>query len=118
MSFADLAHHLLEADRWMFRKLEDPSLRSMDGAPGEAGFESRDDYLELLAELERSGEERAAMLAELTEAQLEESIPDDRFGGEVTVWWVIVRGSLDHEAHHRGQIATYLRLLAGERAEQ
>ena len=27
------------------------------------------------------------------------------------MWWIIVRGNLDHETHHRGQIAAYLRML-------
>jgi uncharacterized damage-inducible protein DinB len=35
---------------------------------------------------------------------------DSRFG-EVTVWWVIVRGNLDHEIHHRGFIGAYLKML-------
>jgi uncharacterized damage-inducible protein DinB len=36
---------------------------------------------------------------------------DDRFGCQVSVWWVIVRGNLEHEAQHRGQVASYLRIL-------
>ena len=38
-------------------------------------------------------------------------MPDDRFGGDVSLWWVVVRGNLDHEAHHRGQLATLLRII-------
>ena len=37
-------------------------------------------------------------------------IPDERFGGNVSVWWILLRGNLDHEIHTRGQIALYLTL--------
>jgi uncharacterized damage-inducible protein DinB len=43
---------------------------------------------------------------------------DDRFGGEVTLWWTIVRGNLEHEAHHRGQIAVYLRIVNDVKPER
>ncbi|MEE8139242.1 MAG: DinB family protein [Thermoanaerobaculia bacterium] len=56
----------------------------------------------------------AEMIAEMTDRELEKRLPDQRFGGEVSVWWVIVWGNLDHETHHRGQIATYLRALAAD----
>ena len=114
MSFADLAHHLIEADRWLFRKLRAPDLTGMVGEAGEAGQVDRTMYLELLGELERLGEERAAWLSQLTDGALDETIPDDRFGGMVSAWWVIVRGNLDHEAHHRGQVAAYLRAVSSQ----
>jgi len=109
MSFADLARHLIDADEWLFRKLEDRTLEPMVGSAGIAGEPTRADYLDLLAELEETGRRRSGLIAGLSPAQLAEPIFDRRFGGEVTVWWVIVRGNLDHEVHHRGQIATYLR---------
>jgi uncharacterized damage-inducible protein DinB len=31
---------------------------------------------------------------------------------EVTIWWIIVRGNLDHETHHRGQLSVYLKPLS------
>jgi uncharacterized damage-inducible protein DinB len=60
--------------------------------------------------LRQSGEQRARLLLTLTDSFLDSPMSDDRFG-EVTVWWVIVRGNLDHEAHHRGQLALYLRII-------
>lgn len=113
MSFADLAHHLIDADEWLFRKLAERALEPMVGRAGEAGEATRDRYMEMLARLEQTGRQRADLIAGLSAEQLAEPIFDRRFGGEVTVWWVIVRGNLDHEVHHRGQIATYLR-MAGE----
>ncbi len=110
MSFADLAHHLIDADEWLFRKLAERTLEPMVGHAGEAGEASRGRYLQMLARLEETGRQRAELIAGLSPDQLAEPIFDRRFGGEVTVWWVIVRGNLDHEIHHRGQIAVYLRL--------
>jgi len=110
MSFADLAKHLIDADEWLFRKLEDRALEPMVGHAGIAGEVSRAGYLDLLARLEATGRQRSDLIAGLSPAQLAEPIFDRRFGGEVTVWWVIVRGNLDHEIHHRGQLAAYLRI--------
>ena len=115
MSFADLAHHLIDADEWLFRKLAERALEPMVGHAREAGEVTRDRYLEILARLEETGRQRSDLIAGMSPAQLAEPIFDRRFGGEVTVWWVIVRGNLDHEIHHRGQIATYLRMVEGKR---
>jgi uncharacterized damage-inducible protein DinB len=110
MSFADQAQHLIDADEWLFRKLEDRALEPMVGHAGEAGEVTRTEYLDLLARLEQTGRQRSDLIAGLSSDQLAEPILDWRFGGGVTVWWVIVRGNLDHEVHHRGQIAAYLRV--------
>lgn len=110
MSFADLACHLLEADQWLFKKLLEPALRPMRARAGCAELGSHTEYGELLDRLEQSGEQRSDVIRSLSREKLLEPIHDERFGGAVTVWWVIVRGNLDHEAHHRGQIAAYLRI--------
>lgn len=110
MSFADLAQHLIVADEWLFRKLDECALEPMVGHAGEADEVTRGRYLEMLARLEETGRQRDGLIAGLSADQLAEPIFDRRFGGEVTVWWVIVRGNLDHEIHHRGQIAAYLRM--------
>jgi len=110
LSFADLAHHLLVADRWLFQKLDDPELGPMTARVGE-GPSGRDAFLQALEELQITGRQRAELLGALSADRFEERIPDARFGGEVTVWWLIVRGNLDHEIHHRGQIAVYLSVL-------
>jgi uncharacterized damage-inducible protein DinB len=112
MTFAEIAHHIAEADSWLFRKLEDPTLSKMTEKPGEAAAVTREEFQELVTKLRRSGEQRATLLSTLTDSALDSPIFDDRFG-DVTVWWVIVRGNLDHEAHHRGQLAVYLRLMQG-----
>jgi len=82
----------------------------MVGEAGEAGEATPEEFQELVTKLRQSGEQRAKLLSTMTDSYLTSPIFDDRFG-DVTVWWVIVRGNLDHEAHHRGQLAVYLRIL-------
>jgi uncharacterized damage-inducible protein DinB len=109
MSFADVAFHLIEADQWLFDKLADPSRPPVVGRARTTDISAPDQYAALCANLKAIGGRRAAFLKSLSPAQLEATVPDQRFGGLVTVWWVIVRGNLDHEIHHRGQVAAWLR---------
>jgi uncharacterized damage-inducible protein DinB len=109
MSFADVAFHLIEADQWLFRKLTEPALPPMVGRAGTTYISTREQFTALCDNLEGSGQRRAAVLESLSPAQLEATVLDQRFGGVVTFWWVVVRGNLDHEVHHRGQIAAWLR---------
>lgn len=110
MSFADLAQHLVDADEWLFRKLKDPGLQPIQGRPGLVRIGRRDDYLRLIARLNQTGEERRALIESLASDMWNHEIPDERFGGNVSVWWILLRGNLDHEIHTRGQIALYLTL--------
>jgi uncharacterized damage-inducible protein DinB len=110
MTFADIAHHIGEADQWLFQKLDDPTLSKMAGKGGEAAHVTAKGFEDLVTRLRQFGEQRAKLLSTLADSFLDSPMFDDRFGN-VTVWWVIVRGNLDHEAHHRGQLALYLRLI-------
>ena len=111
MSFADLAVHIAEADRWLFRKLQNHDLSPMVGQAGQVQVKTRAEFDSLIDQLDELGKERAELLERMEESQLRKELLDERFEGNVTVWWLIIRGNLDHEAHHRGQIATYLRLV-------
>ena len=102
MSFADLAQHLIDADTWLFEKLRNPDLAPMVGRAGIAGSPGAAEYSDLQDRLRATGIQRADLIRALTIERLETPIPDARFGGIVSVWWVVVRGSLDHEVHHRG----------------
>lgn len=110
MSFAEIAQHILDADLWLFRKLEIRTLQPMYGIAGTVHITTRQEYLGILTRLEQSGRQRSELIQSLSHEQMAEQILDQRFGGEVSVWWVIVRGNLDHEIHHRGQLAAYLRI--------
>ena len=115
MSIAEQAKHLIDADNWLFAKLENPGLKSMLGEAYSFTCESREKYEEFLDELVDSGKTRDALLSSITEAALQEKIYDDRFNGEVSVWWLIMRGNIDHEIHHRGQLAACIRFLTDEK---
>jgi uncharacterized damage-inducible protein DinB len=111
MSVAGTAAHLRDADRWLFEKLKTPDLPSMTAQANASRPPARAAYDELLRELDQLGQQRAALLRQLTSDCLAAVMPDDRFGGTASVWWIIVRGNLDHEIHHRGQLAAYLTLI-------
>ena len=110
MSIAGIAQHIVDADLWLFMKLEDPTLQAMKGCTDANSVPSHQEFLAILSNLERTGERRSALIQQLTPSLLTRQMPDERFGGEVSVWWEIVRGNLDHEVHHRGQLAAYLRI--------
>lgn len=111
MSFADIAQHLIDADNWLFEKLGIKNLKPMVGRANLVEIKGRSQYDVLLGELEKIGDRRSTMLDKITDEELSEMIYDDRFGGEVSAWWIIMRGCLDHEIHHRGQISAYLRAI-------
>ncbi len=111
MSSADIAYHLIQTDDWLFKKIELKDLESIKGDTGTVEIKTRDNYLELIEELNNSGKKRVGFILSLDDKLFQEKIYDDRFGKEVSVWWIIVRGNLDHEIHHRGQLSSYLRAI-------
>jgi uncharacterized damage-inducible protein DinB len=112
MSFADMAQHLIDADEWLFKKLEIKNIEPIKGQAGLIKIVNRRQYDELLEKLNQIGKRRMAMLETIGEETFSEMIYDARFECEVTVWWIIVRGNIDHETYHRGQIAAYLRVCS------
>ncbi len=113
--FADIAQHLIDADNWLFHKLQTPELPSLQGQAGLVDVPNRAVFDGLVEKLREIGERRKIFIESLTEDDLSRRIFDSRFGGEVEVWWIIARGNLDHETHHRGQVAAYLRIVGSLR---
>lgn len=111
MNVAELAYHILEADKWLFEKLRNRDLQPMVGRVGFIHDLPAETFHTLVEDLDSSGRKRSELIRSLSDNQLFETITDARFRGETTIWWVIVRGNLDHEIHHRGQLSLYLRLL-------
>ncbi len=111
MSSADIAYHLIQTDDWLLKKIELKDLESIKGDTGAVEIKTRNNYLELIEELNNSGKKRAGFILSLDDRVFQEKIYDDRFGKKVSVWWIIVRGNLDHEIHHRGQLSSYLRAI-------
>jgi uncharacterized damage-inducible protein DinB len=111
LSFADIAKHLIDTDNWLFQKLKNHSLESIRADAGSFIVKNRQEYLDLLQNLFQTGKERENLIERIKNEDWNRRIYDDRFNGEISVWWLIVRGNLDHEIHHRGQLASYLRVL-------
>jgi uncharacterized damage-inducible protein DinB len=107
LSFVDIVQHLVDADVWILKYLEGSSGPRAVIAPGDA---DADDWLSLTKELERLGGERSRRIGEMTEEGLAREIDEPQVLGRTTFWWLIVRGSLDHEIHHRGAFQLSLRL--------
>jgi uncharacterized damage-inducible protein DinB len=111
MSFADTAKHLIDCDEWLFDRLAGSNPEPLRGLSGCTHIADRRSYDNLLENLDCVGQRRRDAISRLDDSALSRLVLDTRFGREVTVWWVIVRGNLDHEIHHRGQIAAWLRII-------
>ena len=106
MSFADVAQHLVACDASLSRAVAEGPQPVIHGGLG--GDRTRAAFLGLIDDLVRSGAARRALISSI--ADWHTPAFDERFGN-TTIWWVVVRGNLDHEIHHRGQIAAYLRTV-------
>ena len=105
--FVDLLYHLLELDGLVFRLLDGEAVEDLDLTVGEADPECWDTYLERFVE---SGRERERRIAAYAPADL--TAKTYRIGGgePITLACLLLRRSLDHEIHHRGELSTMLRL--------
>jgi uncharacterized damage-inducible protein DinB len=111
MSIADIAHHIIESDKWMIEKLKNPEIKAIDGVVNAVNISSRHEYDNLLKHLEDILERKILAVKNLTFWEFDKIIPDNRFDKEVNVWYSITRGNVDHEIHHRGQISAYLQIM-------
>jgi len=109
MSFADIARHLVKCDLWLFDLLAGKEMQDIQGEINPERIETEAEYQALFEGLIESGKKRLEIFTWLSDSDLAGLHIDPRFG-ECSVWWSIVRGCLDHEAHHRGQIAVYLKM--------
>jgi uncharacterized damage-inducible protein DinB len=108
LSFVDLAQHLIDADQWVLEILESGKLVHAEAKPGMKTVRDRSEYDVLIRRLVETQAARRKMIEEISGDEWDRIVEDPKFGS-ITVWWAIVRGSLDHEIHHRGQIAVYLK---------
>ncbi len=108
LSFTDLAQHLIDADLWLMEIMESGKFVNAEAKPGMKTVRDRSEYDVLMSKLVESHSARRKMIEEISDDEWERTIEDPKFGS-ITVWWAIVRGNLDHEIHHRGQIAVYLK---------
>ena len=114
LNFAEIAAHLIESDDWTIKKINEPAIKSI--LPEEGSIENciREQFNTLILELEKCLDRKIKFIDSLDKEKMDSKIYDDRFNGEVSIEWIILRGNIDHEIHHRGQIAVYLRVLKDE----
>ncbi len=116
LSFVDILKHLVDSDQWLLHYLKNKHIP--EGAVISPGDVESEDWPCLLTELERSGQQVAEFIGGLSDADLNSIIDaglnsiiqESKGSGNTTRWWVIVRGSIDHEIQHRGQLQALLRL--------
>jgi uncharacterized damage-inducible protein DinB len=111
LSFAQQAQHLVDLDNWTIEKIKKPAVKSVETQNVENLVVTRAEFENIILELKKSLEVKIKFIQSLNEEDLENEIYDDRYGEEVSIAWILLRGNLDHEIHHRGQIAAYLRIL-------
>jgi uncharacterized damage-inducible protein DinB len=111
MSIADIVQHLIDLDYWTIEKLRDPGLKAIDGIVNAVHIKSREDFNKLIEKLNTALKHKMEFFRNLSEADLEIKMYDDRFGKEASIWWIIMRGNIDHEIHHRGQLSAYLQMI-------
>lgn len=111
LSFAEVAKHLIDCDNWLFEKIKNPELKSIETETALIKHCDEYGYKELINELRKMLKVKIDFIKTLDVDKLNSKMFDDRFNGEVSIFWIILRGNLDHEIHHRGQMAVYLRVL-------
>ena len=111
LSFAEVAKHIIDLDYWMFEKIKNPDLKSIETETAIIKHCDRDRYLSLIDNLKNLLEKKIEFINTFDVDKLKAKMFDDRFDSEVSIEWIILRRNLDHEIHHRGQIAAYLRVL-------
>ncbi|MEO1087826.1 MAG: DinB family protein, partial [Acidobacteriota bacterium] len=107
-SLGDLVRHLALLERWMFAENIHgrPSRYRGCGTDHAAGLEA------VIALFDDLGEETEALIAELTDAQLQTRCQTPG-GAELPVWkWL--RAMVEHHIHHRAQVYTLLALYGIE----
>ena len=114
LSFAEITKHLIDLDDWLVEKIKNPEIRSIETESAVIKNCDRREFKMLLKNLQEILERKIQFINTLNDEKLKAKIFDDRFDSEVSIAWIILRGNIDHEIHHRGQIAAYLRVLKDE----
>ena len=111
LSFAEVAKHLIDIDEWLVNKIRNHELKSIETQTAVMKECSREKFLELVEGLKKSLDEKLNLIEGLGRNELDGKIYDDGYDTEMTLAMFILRRNLDHEIHHRGQLAVYLRVI-------
>lgn len=111
LSFAEIAKHIIDLDNWLFEKIKDPRTKSIETETAVMKHCTAKEYEELVIRLKKTLGKKIELINTLNEDKLKANIYDDAYNCEVSLAFLILRRNIDHEIHHRGQIAVYLRVL-------
>ena len=111
LSFAEIAKHIIDLDYWLLEKIKNPDIKSIETETAILKPRNKKEFNTLINNLKEVLEKKIEILNTLGESKLNETIYDDAYDSEVSLTWLILRRNIDHEIHHRGQIASYLRVL-------
>ena len=111
LSFAEIAKHIIDLDYWLLEKIKNPDIKSIETETAILKPRNKKEFNTLINNLKEVLEKKIEILNTLGESKLNETIYDDAYDSEVSLAWLILRRNIDHEIHHRGQIASYLRVL-------
>ncbi len=117
MSFADLAHHIIQCDKALLKVFETKHIGKNVGETGQMRVKDREEFNALVQELHDLRRIRSEFIEDFTDADFDVLIDADRIRGvERIPAGLLILETLDHEVHHRGQLAVYLRVLEAARA--
>ncbi len=111
LSFAEIAQHLIDIDEWTIQKINNSEIKSIETLTAEMNECNRAKFIELIEDLKNTLDKKLELFESLNENDLNKKIYDDSYNIEMSLSMLILRRNLDHETHHRGQLATYLRVI-------
>ena len=111
LSFAETAKHIIDLDYWLLNKIKNPNTKSIETETAIIKNCNKEEYRKLIKDLKEILGKKIDLIKTLDADKLKEKLYDDSYNSEVSLVWLILRRNIDHEIHHRGQIATYLRVL-------
>jgi len=104
-TLGDLARHIAATERNVFAECACGGRNRYAGC----GRELAEGYNEIVRFMERMHGESMAMLAQLSDGQLQQKCQSA--DGTPMTTWKLLRSMVEHEVHHRGELYAYLGVL-------